>query len=66
MVAHTHHEQTKNEYLELVNKKKELEAAINANANDTEATTALRADYREVVDKLEKIYSDNINYFEPW
>lgn len=63
MTAHTQHEQTKNEYLELVNRKKELETAINANVNDQEALTALRADYRKVIDQMEKIYTDNINYF---
>lgn len=63
MTAHTHYEKTKNQYLELTNRKMELEAAITANVNDTEALTALRSDYRKVVDELEKIYSDNINYF---
>jgi hypothetical protein len=63
MTAHTEYEQTKQRYLELVNKKKDLETAIAANVNDQEALTALRADYRKVVDELETIYTDNINYF---
>jgi hypothetical protein len=63
LIAHTDYEKTKNEYLELVNRKKELEKAINANTNDPEAAALLRSDYRIVVDKLEKIYANNINYF---
>lgn len=63
MTAHTDYEQTKQRYLELVNKKKALEQAITANVNDQEALTALRADYRKVVDELEAIYTENINYF---
>jgi hypothetical protein len=63
MIAHTEYEQTKQRYLELVNRKKELENAITANASDPEAANLLRADYRKVVDEMEKIYSDNINYF---
>ncbi|WP_113636062.1 hypothetical protein [Nubsella zeaxanthinifaciens] len=63
MTAHTDYEQTKQRYLELVNKKKALEQAITANVNDQEALTALRADYRKVVDELETIYTENINYF---
>jgi len=63
MTAHTDYEQTKQRYLELVNKKKALEQAITANVNDQEAQTALRADYRKVVDELEAIYTENINYF---
>ena len=63
MVAHTDHEKTKNEYLALVNRKKELEISIKANAADTETAALLRADYRKVTDQLEKIYANNINYF---
>lgn len=63
MIAHTNYEQTKDRYLALVNRKKALEAAITANVNDQDALTALRADYRKVVDELESIYTDNINYF---
>lgn len=63
MTAHTQYEQTKDRYLALVNRKKELEAAITANVNDQIALTALRQDYRKVVDELETIYTNNINYF---
>lgn len=63
MTAHTHYEQTKNRYLELTNLKKQLEIAIAANVNDTQAITQLRSDYRTIVDELEQIYTDNINYF---
>ena len=63
MTAHTDYEKTKNEYLALVNRKKDLEIAINANASSPDTAALLRADYRKVVDQMEKIYSDNINYF---
>lgn len=62
MTAHTEYEQTKNRYLELVNRKKELEAAIPL-TNDETAANLLRSDYRKVVDELQEIYNENINYF---
>ncbi len=62
MTAHTDYETTKNRYLELVNRKKELEASIPLTIDET-AANLLRSDYRNVVDEIEKIYNYNINYF---
>ena len=62
MQNHTPYEQTKNRYLELVNRKKELEHSIRQCHSD-ETANLLRADYRAVVAEIEQIYNDNINYF---
>ena len=54
-------EKIRSEHIRLLHKKSQLEAQIMANVNDNDTISALRADYRTVVDELEKLYNSNIN-----
>ena len=50
-------------YQELVTKKSRIEGMIKINSSDPKATELLRKDFRSTVDEIEKIYQDNIEFF---
>lgn len=61
MMTSIEQEKIRNEHVRLLHKKSELEAQIMANVNDRDAVGQIRADYRKVLDELEKLYNNNIN-----
>lgn len=63
MTALTEYEKDLNRYIELINRKMELEHQIRMNADNQDALTGLRSDYRNIVEESDKIYQANYQHF---
>lgn len=61
-MTHTEYEKLNEQYLELVNRKKQLEQQI-IHTMDEKLARTLREDYRALLEKISEIYQNNISYF---